>query len=220
MTVPKGATLQVAEIFRSIQGESTRAGRPCAFVRLSGCNLRCRYCDTGYARSGGTAMAPAAIREQVVAFRTALEEVTGGEPLLQAGTVPLLHQLCADVPEVLVETNGSLLLEEGQRPYHVILDIKCPGSGETTRVEWRNLGRLQPGDEIKFVICDRADFDWAAACAREHGLANQSVPVLMSPASDSLKPAHLAGWILDSGLELRLQLQLHRLVWPERNRGV
>ncbi len=212
--------LMVSEIFRSLQGESTRAGLPCVFVRLSGCNLHCRWCDTGYAREAGTAMSTSEILETVAALGTGLVEVTGGEPLLQPGAAVLADRLCARCRAVLVETNGSILIPE-RREWTVIMDIKTPSSGEADSFHAGNAARLRAGDEVKFVIADRTDFDWALARIAEHGLRNRGVSLLMSPVAEQCRPADLAAWILAAGQpDLRMQLQLHKLIWPEAERGV
>jgi 7-carboxy-7-deazaguanine synthase len=212
--------LSVTEIFRSIQGESSWAGWPCVFVRLSGCNLRCHYCDTRYAYEPGTRLTIAAIVDRVLALGNGLTEVTGGEPLCQEQTPDLLLALARSCRTVLLETNGSLPLPR-LRPYRTILDLKCPSSGESSRMDWGNVVRLQPGDEIKFVIGDADDFAWAVAQIRTHQLdRHQGVALLFSPVADKLAPAELARWMLDGGLNVRLQLQLHRMLWPDRERGV
>lgn len=219
MTDPASVTVRVTEIFRSVQGESTFAGLPCVFVRLSGCNLRCRYCDTTYAYEPGRLMTAAEIVARVESLGGGLVEVTGGEPLHQDGTPALLEYLVAQGRTVLLETNGSRLLPQ-DRDYHVIMDLKCPASGETAKIEWANIERLQPGDELKFVICDRRDFDWAVDTIRERDLGKLALPLLFSPVLGTLEPRDLAAWILESGLDVRLQLQLHKLIWPDTPRGV
>ena len=209
----------VTEIFRSLQGESTWAGLPCVFIRLSGCNLRCRYCDTTYAYPRGERMTMPAVAAAVAAFATPLVEITGGEPLLQPAAPGLASMLAASGNTVLVETNGSLLLPE-DRSFLAIMDVKCPGSGEAESTLWENFARLRAGDELKFVVASRADFDYAVEVVREHGLEARGIPLLISPAADALAPGPVADWILASGLSLRLQLQLHRILWPARHRGV
>ncbi|OGV68808.1 MAG: 7-carboxy-7-deazaguanine synthase [Lentisphaerae bacterium RIFOXYB12_FULL_65_16] len=212
-------TLDVCEMFRSIQGESTYAGLPCVFVRLTGCNLRCRYCDTGYAYEEGRKLSISSIIHRVDELGGGLVEVTGGEPLLQPATPTLLFALAESGRRVLLETNGTLLLPE-VRPYHVIMDLKCPGSGQSEKTEWRNLELLQAGDEIKFVIWDRADFDWAVETILTRELDGAGLPLLFSPVAGKIEPERLAEWVLATGLPLRLQLQLHKLIWPGRERGV
>ena len=221
--------LNVSEIFRSLQGESTWAGLPCVFVRLSGCNLACRYCDSEYARAEpGRRLSVAAVVAEVrrlgfepgAGERVPLVEVTGGEPLLQPDSLELLTALAPVAATVLVETNGSLLLPSF-REFRAVLDVKCPGSGMAERMDWRNLDRLQPGDEVKFVVGDRVDFDYAVEVVRTHGLlARPGVALLLSPVAGRVAPREVAAWLLASGLPLRLQLQLHKLLWPDIIRGV
>ncbi len=211
--------LRVNEIFHSIQGESTRAGEPCVFVRLTGCNLRCVWCDTAYAFHEGTEMSLAAILEQVAAHGCRMVEVTGGEPLLQDEVIPLLKELVARGHEVLLETGGSLPIEHVPPGVRRILDIKCPASGESARNRWENLDHLRDGDELKFVLANRGDYDWAAALIDERGLAGRC-PLLFSPVHGDLPPADLAGWVLEDRLPVRVQLQLHKLLWPGVVRGV
>ena len=211
--------LTVTEIFRSIQGESTWAGHPCVFVRLSGCNLRCAYCDTRYAYGPGRPMSVQEIVAEAQAAGPGIAEVTGGEPLCQEETPELLNALAATGRTVLLETNGTVPLPV-DRTCHVIMDIKCPSSGEAERTCWANVGALAPGDEVKLVVSDRADFDWAVKRVAEHGLRGGGITVLLSPTAGVLAPRDLARWVLDSHLSLRLQLQLHRVIWPEQDRGV
>ena len=215
--------MRVNEIFRSIQGESVFAGLPCVFVRLSGCNLRCRYCDTPYAQDagGGVDMAEDAVAERVKAFATELVTVTGGEPLLQAEVPVLIRDLVSGGHTVLVETNGSVPLPD-LPGCSVVMDIKCPSSGHSDAFHPPNARRLKPGDQVKFVVADRADFDWALSCAKREGFfaEGRGLAVLMSPVAGECDPAELANWILASGLPFRLQLQLHKVVWPGADRGV
>ncbi len=207
--------LSVNEIFHSIQGESTAAGRPCVFVRLQGCNLACRYCDTEDSRgAGGSEMEVAEIVRRVADFGCDLVEVTGGEPLVQPETGLLLGTLVEAGYEVLVESNGSLPLPEN-RGWRVIMDIKCPGSGMGDSFNRDNLARLTATDEVKFVIGDRRDFEWALARVEEYGLSDGRREVLLSPVPGACPPSLLAAWLLESGRRLRLQVQLHKIVWPE-----
>ncbi|MCX6993518.1 MAG: radical SAM protein [Kiritimatiellaeota bacterium] len=211
--------LQICETFVSIQGESTFAGRPCFFIRLTGCNLRCSYCDTTYAFDGGT---PKTIPQLVDEFRASgltLVEVTGGEPLIQSGTPALLKALQAARPDavVLVETNGSRDISVIPPGVIAIMDIKCPASGvgrtsgAGAAFDWQNLERLRPQDEVKFVISDRADFDWAVRMVNEHAIASKCQAVLFSPVSGRVEPVALAQWLLASRVSARLNLQLHKL---------
>ncbi len=211
--------LTVNEIFYSVQGEGTRAGRPCVFVRLTGCPLRCTYCDTAYALTEGERRTEDEIVAEVEGYPCRLVELTGGEPLAQPDAFLLLSRLADRGFEVLVETSGHLLLDGLDPRVAVILDVKTPGSGESHRMEWRNLDLLKPRDEVKFVITDRADYEWSRAVLAERGLAERAA-VLFSPSHGVLPPADLARWILDDGLRVRVQLQLHKYLWPGVERGV
>lgn len=213
-------TLVVNEIFHSIQGESSHAGRPCVFIRLTYCNLRCVWCDTSYAFEEGAPMSVGAILAAVAKTGCRLVEVTGGEPLMQKGVGELFTALCAGGYETLVETGGSLDIGSIDPRVKRIVDFKCPGSGMEKRNMWENVRHLRPGDEVKFVVADRADYDWALEKVREHGLEGR-IPVLISPVFGVLDPALLAGWILASGLRgVRLQLQMHKFIWEPSLRGV
>ncbi len=211
--------LLVNEIFHSIQGESTHAGRPCVFVRLTGCPLRCTYCDTTYAYTEGKPMTVAEVLAAVRSHRCGLVEVTGGEPLAQEETPALLAALLAEGYEVLLETSGTLPLDRVPPAVRKIVDVKCPGSGEAHRNRYEDLDLLSPRDEVKFVVRDRRDFEWAVEVVRRHRLAERC-PVLVAPAFGELSPRDLAEWILASGLPLRLQLQLQKYVWDPAARGV
>jgi len=213
-------TLNVNEIFFSIQGESTYAGRPCVFVRLTGCNLRCGYCDTRYAYDEGERLSIDAIIEAVSAHGVPLVEITGGEPLLQPETPELIDRLLADGFEVLMETNGSFDIGRVNAACVKIVDIKCPASGESHTTDLTNLDRLGSRDEIKFVLSGRNDYEYARDLIREHETALAGHPVLMSTVAGVLSPAQLAQWILEDRLDVRLQLQLHKFIWPETMRGV
>ncbi|HBB41547.1 MAG: 7-carboxy-7-deazaguanine synthase QueE [Nitrospirae bacterium CG18_big_fil_WC_8_21_14_2_50_70_55] len=211
--------MRVTEIFTSIQGESTFAGLPCTFVRLTGCPLRCAYCDTAYAFAGGTEMAVDQVVAQVAAAGVALVEVTGGEPLAQRETPALLARLLAAGHSVLLETSNCLPINAVPEGVHVILDLKSPGSGEVAANRWENLELLDARGEIKFVLTGRADFDWAVATLEAHHLAGRW-PLLFAPVFGALDPAELAAWILAARLPVRLQLQLHKLVWGPERTGV
>ncbi len=215
------AALAVSEIFKSIQGETSFAGLPCSFVRTVGCNLRCSYCDTEYARGGdGILIGVPEIRAEVEAYGTRLVCITGGEPLVQAdGVVELAARLTGAGHTVLLETNGTMDLAPVPQDVVRIMDVKCPGSGESGKTLPGNLALLRPRDEVKFVISDRPDFDWAVSFIREHELAG-GPHLLFAPAYGRVAAADLAAWILGSRLEVRLQLQLHKILWPERTRGV
>lgn len=216
---PYTSPVRISEIFRSLQGESTFAGLPCTFVRTTGCNLRCRYCDTAYAFSGGSEMSVADITAQVATLGTRLVEVTGGEPLLQDETVALMTTLLAHGHTVLLETGGSLPIDAVPAGVHVILDIKTPSSGEAEANLWGNLDRLDAHGEVKLVVGDRRDFDWGIDLVRRHRLSERW-PVLISPVHGTLAADEVAAWILESGLPLRLQLQLHKYVWDPARTGV
>ncbi len=212
--------LHVNEIFLSVQGESTHAGRPCVFVRLTGCNLRCRWCDTEYAFYDGRRMTIDELAEIVDGYRCELVEITGGEPLLQEGVYALIDRLLAAGHTVMVETSGAVDVSRLDPRVIKIMDLKCPGSGECARNLWSNLDRLTGRDEIKFVIADRADYEWARDVIRSRGLAARVAAILLSPAFGELEPARLAAWMLEDRLPARLQLQIHKYVWPPNARGV
>jgi len=226
-------TLAVTEFFLSLQGEGSRAGRVCAFVRLAGCNLSCVWCDTTYAWKAGEMDRPerlsvAAVLDRVAQMRSPLVEVTGGEPLLQAATPELLTALCDAGYEVVLNTSGSVGVQGIDERVHVALDLKCPASGQTDRMDMANLAALAPGrDEVKFVIADRGDYDWAMALCREHELFAR-VPVGFSPVTpasfvgdmaDWPLPGRLAAWMLADRCPATLQVQLHRLLWPAAIKG-
>lgn len=215
---PAGS-LVVHEIYRSLQGESRYAGLPCVFVRLTGCHLRCGYCDTPHAFQQGEILTIDDVIARALAMGDHLVEITGGEPLLQPEVYPLMTQLADAGRAVLLETSGAVDIASVDGRVHIILDLKTPGSGEVAANFWQNLDRLKPSDEIKFVLCDRADFDWAVNCVREHRLAER-FSVTFSPAFGEVVPTELAAWVLESGLAVRLQLQLHKLLWDPKARGV
>ncbi len=212
-------TLVVHEIYRSLQGESTFAGLPCVFVRLTACHLRCGYCDTPHAFNQGETMSVDGVVAQALALGDELVEITGGEPLLQLEVYPLMSHLADAGKTVLLETSGAIDTSAVDPRVRVILDIKTPGSGEVEANVWSNLERLRPTDEAKFVVCDRADFDWSVGIVRKHHLIGRC-PVLLSPAFGQVKPAELAEWILESRLPIRLQLQQHKILWDPLARGV
>jgi 7-carboxy-7-deazaguanine synthase len=217
---PDGPTLRVAEIFDSLQGETTHAGRPAAFVRLAGCSLGCAWCDTPWAQDpeAGREMPLPRILEAARDLGRPLVVVTGGEPLEQAAAPALARALAAEGRTVLVETNGAWDIRPLAPPVRRILDLKPPSSGAADALHAPNLRELREGDEVKIVVADRADFDWAARRIREHDLAARA-PVLLSPVAGALPPARIADWLLAERLPARLQLQLHRLLWPDRDRG-
>ena len=207
-------TLRVTEIFRSIQGESTRAGFPCSFIRLTGCSLRCVWCDTAYAFSGGEEMTVSEAADRVLALGTDLVEVTGGEPLEQEGVYPLMDRLLERGKTVLLETGGHVPLDGIDPRVVKILDVKAPGSGMMAANLPENLDALGERDEIKFVLADRRDFDWALDLVRDRDLDNRHV-VTFSPVWETLSAADLGGWIRDSGRPIRLGVQLHKLLWGD-----
>ena len=212
-------TLVIHEIYRSLQGESTFAGLPCVFVRLTACHLRCVYCDTPHAFNQGETMSVDDVVARTLALGDDLVEITGGEPLLQLEVYPLMSRLADAGKTVLLETGGAVDTSAVDPRVHVILDLKTPGSGEVEANVWSNLKRLRPTDELKFVLCDRADFDWAVNVVREHRLTERC-PVLFSAAFGQVNPTELAGWILESHLPVRLQLQQHKILWDPNARGV
>ncbi len=208
------------EIFSSIQGESTFAGLPCVFVRLSGCNLSCDYCDTPDAATGtGERISVDDVVDKVKKQRIPLVEVTGGEPLLQVGVLELLEKLNNAGLEVLVETNGSVEIKKFDRRARYIVDIKTPGSGEGGSFDDRNFAALSARDEVKFVITSKADFEWAIAICKKHGLTEKSA-VLFSPAYGEVELVDLAGWIMGSNIPVRLNLQLHNYIFGPNAKGV
>ncbi|MEC9363630.1 MAG: 7-carboxy-7-deazaguanine synthase QueE [Pseudomonadota bacterium] len=210
---PDGETrLKITEIFRSLQGESSSVGWPTSFVRLTGCPLRCQYCDTAYAFHGGQWMTIAAIVDTVRAHATRHVCVTGGEPLAQKGCLPLLSALCDAGWRVSLETSGALDIGSVDARVVRVVDIKTPGSGEVQRNRWGNLPLLRDHDEVKFVICNREDYDWACGVVREHALDRRAT-VLFSPSQSELPAAELADWLLADRLPVRFQMQLHKVLW-------
>lgn len=211
--------MRVTEIFHSIQGESSYVGQPCVFVRLTGCPLRCTWCDSDYAFYGGNEVSLEDIVSKVASYRCSLVEVTGGEPLAQAEVFPLLAKLCDAGHTVLVETSGAVDIGAVDPRAHVILDVKCPGSGMTDRMHWSNLAKLTAKDEAKFVVADRKDYEWARDVIARHDMASRC-SVLMGPVFGSLEPRLLAEWVLEDRLPVRFQLQIHKFVWAPDMRGV
>ena len=212
--------LTVNEIFHSIQGESTYAGRRCVFVRLTACDLRCSWCDTPYAFHEGRKMSLDDILAEVERHDCDIVELTGGEPLLQKDVYPLMQQLLDRGRTVLVETGGHISLEQVPPAVHTIMDVKCPGSGEAHTTDWENLNRLDANDEVKFVIKDRADYDYACDVLRRHPLHDRVAAVLFSPVHGVLDPKTLSEWVLADRLPVRLQLQVHKYIWSPDTRGV
>jgi 7-carboxy-7-deazaguanine synthase len=212
--------MRVNEIFFSIQGESSFAGWPCAFIRLTGCNLRCTYCDTQYAFNEGTEMSIAGILNAVERFPTRLVLVTGGEPMLQNSVCELFERLLEREYTVLLETGGQISLERVDKRVRKIVDFKCPSSGMEGHNDYANVRYLTHNDEVKFVIGDRNDFDWACDCIRKYELTARVREVALSPVYGKVAYQDLADWILHCGLGVRLQLQLHKVIWPGIERGV
>ncbi len=216
---PRETMVRVTEIFFSLQGESTFAGQPCVFIRLTGCPLRCTWCDTEYSFYGGSLRSVDGLLAQVAQYGCRLVEVTGGEPLAQPESLPLIARLCDEGYTVLLETSGAIDIEPVDRRAHIILDIKCPGSGMTDRMHWPNLDHLTAKDEAKFVLASRVDYDWARDIVARFRLANRCT-VLFSPVFGSLDLRQLAEWILADRLPVRFQLQLHKYIWAPDMRGV
>lgn len=212
--------LTINEIFHSIQGESTHAGRPCVFVRLTACDLRCSWCDTPYAFTEGRRMALDDIVQQVKAFDCPVVEITGGEPLLQKGVYPLMQRLLDDGVTVMLETGGHISIEQVPAGVLRIVDVKCPGSGESHRNHWPNMDLVTVTDEVKFVLKDRADYEYARHVVARHALVGRVAAVHFSPVHGVLDPRVLAEWILADRLEVRLQLQVHKYIWDPATRGV
>lgn len=215
---PAGQLL-IHEVYRSIQGESTFAGLPCVFVRLAVCDARCVWCDTPHAFREGKLRTLDDLVEQVKELDCPLVEITGGEPLLQPEVMPLMTRLADLGKTVLLETSGAHDVGPVDRRVHIIMDLKCPDSGECSSNRWVNLEKLKPADQIKLVIASRADFDWACNAILQHGL-DQRFQVLLSPAFGLVRPIDLAGWLLESGLHIRMQLQMHKYIWDPQAHGV
>lgn len=213
--------LRVTEIFRSIQGESTHAGRPCTFVRLTGCPMRCVWCDSEYTFTGGDHISLDDVMQQVHALGCKLVEVTGGEPLAQKEAFALIRRLCDEDFEVLVETGNYVSTADLDPRAKVILDIKCPASGEEARNEWSNVERLRADrDEVKFVIADEGDWLYAKRVIQEHNLETRTFAILISPVWGQIDLQQLANWVAGSGLNVRMQLQLHKYIWGPDVQGV
>lgn len=209
-------SLRITEIFHSLQGEARTAGRPTTFVRLTGCPLRCGYCDTEYAFHGGTMMPLDDIMDQVMSHPARFVTVTGGEPLAQPDCIELIRVLLDAAYEVSLETSGAMDTSLVDPRTSVVLDLKTPGSGEVARNLYENIGRLRPHDQVKFVICDRADYEWARFKIAEYNLVARVSDVLMSASHEVLEARELADWILEDGLDVRLQLQLHKYLWGDK----
>lgn len=212
--------LTVNEIFHSIQGESSHAGRPCVFIRLTACDLRCTWCDTPYAFHEGRKMSEDEVMAQVETFACPVVELTGGEPLLQPGVYPLMRRLLSTGKTVLLETGGHRSIADVPAAVIRIVDVKCPASGESDKNYWANLDMLRSHDEVKFVIQDRADYAFAKEIVERHRLEERCAAVLFSPVHGVLDPKALAEWILNDRLSVRLQLQAHKYIWGADVRGV
>lgn len=211
--------LLVHEVYKSVQGESTFAGLPCGFVRLTGCPARCSWCDTPHAFKEGKVLSLDEVLAQVKELDCPLVELTGGEPLAQPEALTLMTALADGCYTVLLETSGTVTIEGVDPRVHVIMDLKCPDSGECANNYWLNLRLLKPTDQIKFVIASRNDFDWTAATIREHSL-DRRFTVLLSAVFGLVKPVELVDWLLGSGLQVRMQLQMHKFIWDPQARGV
>jgi 7-carboxy-7-deazaguanine synthase len=212
--------LTVNEIFHSIQGESTQVGRPCVFVRLTACDLRCSWCDTPYAFHEGRKMTLDDVLAQVHGYGCDVVEITGGEPLLQKDVYPLMQRLLEEGRTVMIETGGHLSVDDVPPGVIRIIDVKCPGSGESANVHWTNLERLRPTDEVKFVIKDRADYEFARDVVVRYDLPAKTAAVLFSPVHGEMNARELAEWMLADRLPVRLQLQAHKYIWDPQTRGV
>jgi 7-carboxy-7-deazaguanine synthase len=212
--------LTINEIFHSIQGESTHTGRRCVFVRLTACDLRCSWCDTPYAFTEGRKMSLEDVVSQVDTYGCALVEITGGEPLLQREVYPLMERLLETGRTVMLETGGHISIEQVPAPVIKIVDVKCPGSLESHRNHWQNLELLAAHDEVKFVVKDRTDYEFAREIVARHSLIGRVAAVLFSPVHGVLDAKTLAEWILEDRLEVRLQLQAHKFIWGPDVRGV
>ena len=216
----KSDTLVIHEIYASIQGESTFAGLPCTFVRTTGCNLRCAWCDTPQAFHGGVRLSRRDVLTRALSFRTPLVELTGGEPLLQPGVLPLMVELCDAGRTVLLETSGEADVSNVDARVHKVMDLKCPGSGESHRNRWSNLNHLGPRDQIKFVIADRKDYEWMRAVIADRRLVELTPNLLASAVFGVLAPRDLVRWVLEDALSVRVQLQLLKYVWGADAVGV
>jgi 7-carboxy-7-deazaguanine synthase len=215
----KAGELLIHEIYRSLQGESTYAGLPCVFVRLAVCDARCVWCDTPHAFNQGERLSVESVVDKALSFDCPLIEVTGGEPLLQGEVFPLMTRLADAGKTVLLETSGAHDIGPVDHRVHIVMDLKCPDSGEWEHNHWPNLAKLKPTDEIKFVIASKRDFDWAVATVQQHELDRRHT-VLISAVHGQISSSDVARWILESGLSVRMQLQMHKFIWGPDTRGV
>ncbi len=220
MTAGTGDTLVIHEIYRSIQGETSFAGLPCTLVRLSACNLRCRWCDTPQAFTGGTRTPRSEVVARALSLGTQIVLVTGGEPLLQAGALPLMTELCDAGRTVMLETSGERDISGVDARVHRIVDMKAPGSGESARNRYENLALLGARDQVKFVLADRLDYEWARELIVREQLQTKAGEVLLSPVHGELPPKELVTWMLEDALPARMQLQLHKYIWDPAAQGV
>ena len=217
---PRGSAVVVHEIYPSIQGESTYAGRPCVFVRLTACHLRCVWCDTPHAFHEGTRRPVDDVVHEALAHGIPLVEVTGGEPLLQPDVYPLMQRLLDSGKTVLIETGGHRSIKDVPDGVIRIVDVKCPGSGEADKNDWSNLAHLRKTDEVKFVIADRRDYEYARDLVQRETLTSRVNAVLFSPVHGELDPKELSKWVIADGLDVRVQLQVHKYIWSPETRGV
>ncbi|NOY27635.1 MAG: radical SAM protein [Oligoflexia bacterium] len=218
-TTPRDQGLRVIETYASVQGESTWAGLPCVFVRLAGCKLRCVWCDSAFTFTGGSHHSVDAVVEQASAYGIDLVELTGGEPLVQRQSIPLLERLVERGHTVLLETSGSVDIAPVPSPVHIIMDLKAPDSGEVGANRWENLSLLSQKDNLKVVLASRRDYEWARSVVRQHDLETR-LPVLFSAVWGALDLESLSGWLVEDRLRVRLQVQLHKVIWPHQQRGV
>ncbi len=218
--IPREYRIRISEIYPSIQGESLRAGELCVFVRLTGCPLRCRWCDSTFTFHGGTPRDWREVAREAHDYGIPMVEITGGEPLIQPTVIPLMEQLLTWGHEVLLETSGAISVEPVPDGVHIVCDFKAPGSGEEAKNDWSNLEHLKPTDEIKLVLAHREDYLWARRQIRQYDLARRVAAVQLSPVWGELDPADLAAWMVEDRLPARLQLQLHKVVWSPDARGV
>jgi len=218
--VASADSVMVKELYLSLQGESSHQGMLCAFVRLTGCHLRCSYCDSEFAFRGGTRLPNAEVVRRVLEMKTPRVEITGGEPLLQPGVYPLMEQLLAKGLTVLLETSGAIDVREVPDAVHAIVDMKTPSSGEVERNDYKNFDSMDARDELKFVIGSREDYEWSVALMKTHRLTERPFSLLFSTVFTRLKPQQLAQWIIDDRLPVRFQLQQHKYVWEPDARGV
>ncbi|MCB9675555.1 MAG: radical SAM protein [Alphaproteobacteria bacterium] len=218
--VPPDRRIRLTEVYASVQGESTHAGKPCVFVRLTGCNLRCTWCDSAFTFTGGVHRDLEEVAQEAHAFGIHTIEVTGGEPLVQKNAPRLMQRLLDLGHEVLLETSGSRDISVVPEGVRTIMDLKPPDSGEVDANLWENVGHLRPHDEVKFVVASRRDYEWSREITRQHGLADRVAAVLFSPAWGLVDPTALADWIVADRLPVRFQLQLHKVLWDPEARGV